>query len=157
MRKKQFVAAILLGVVLCFVSGLGYAKVKESLLEPVVARRLEFRLLDAQVAYIMTFPDTFLRVLYFYDGYGDFAKWFPAGVLTKDKIIVEVIDNRDYFHGAATEKVLLSEFEFHLSKVTFLIQFMVDDLANDIVARFTDIDGNHLGYFYQGEYHLWEE
>ncbi len=105
----------------------------------------------------MTFPDNFLRVLYFYDDYGGFAESFPAGVRTKGKIIVEVIDNRDHLHGAATEKVLLSEFELYLPEVTFQIQFMVDDLVNDIVVRFTDIDGNRLGYFYQGEYHLWED
>ncbi len=31
MRRKQFLAAILLGVVLCFVSGVGYGEVLRSL------------------------------------------------------------------------------------------------------------------------------
>ncbi len=160
MKKKRFLAAILLAVVFCFVvSGMGYGEIieKEHLLG-TKARQLDVELLLSTIDYIMFFPDSFLRVSYHYDEAGWIAEdeKFPVGVSTKGKIYVAVIDSRGVFSGK-TGVVLLLEFEAQFLLVSYFVMFLVSDLENDIVVKFMDDVGKPLGYFYQGEYHLWED
>ncbi len=64
MRARILLAAILLSLSFCFMPGPGYAKVKESLLAPVVARQLELRLLLAQVNYMRPLKNSSILRLY---------------------------------------------------------------------------------------------
>ncbi len=155
MKKRLLLAAILLGVILCFVSGVGYGEMKEYLLG-TKAEKLEFELLKVKVSYMMFYPDSFLRVSYYYDETGWIAENFPAGVITKDKIVVQIIDSRDVFSGKEGA-VLLLEFRRQLLDATYFLEILVSDLENDIVALFTNEDGVPLGYSYRGGYHLWNE
>ena len=155
MKNKKLLAIILLSLSFCFVSGVAYGEVKEWLFETEI-RQLELLLLKIQVTYIMDSPDSFLNVSYYYDDYGVFAEQYPAGVRTKDKIVVSIVDKRGIFSGKLGEKLVL-EFKSQLWNATYYLGALVTDLENDIVARFSDTAGNPLGYFYQGEYHLWEE
>ena len=155
MRRKRFLVAILLGVVLCFMSGAGYGEMKEYLLG-TKAEKLEFELLKAKVSYMMFYPDSFLRVSYYYDETGWIAENFPAGVSTKDKIVVQIIDSRNVFSGKSGAMLLL-EFRRQLLDAAYFLEILVSDLENDIVALFTNEDGVPLGYSYRGGYHLWDE
>ena len=65
-------------------------------------------------------------------------------------------DTRDVF-SHKSRKALLDEFERILEALHLVSMIWVTDIENDIFAMFSDIDGNLIGYFYQGEYHLWEE
>ncbi len=156
MRKKRLLAIVLLSLSFCFVSGVGYGEIEEFLLEITTRRVLETYLIDARVSYIMASPDSFLRVSYSYDPLGNWAKNFPAGVSTRGKIYVAVIDSRDVFLGK-TGETLLRELQNQGWYVCYNIRSFVSDAENDIVIRFMDGWGEPLGYFYQGEYHLWDE
>ena len=155
MKNKKLLAIVLLSLSFCFVCGVGYGEIKEYLLG-TKAEKLEFELLKAKVSYMMFYPDSFLRVSYYYDETGWIAENFPAGVSTKDKIVVQIIDSRDVFSGKSGAMLLL-EFRRQLLDATYFLELLVSDLENDIVALFTDEDSVPLGYFYQSGYHLWEE
>ncbi len=183
MRKKQFLAAILLGVVLCFVSGVGYGKVNipgwgttvgdiivgatneklwpyvEGTREDVRLLRLENALLNARIQYIMRNPTDFLSVDCYYDSDGRFSypdnDFFPEGVDTKGKVLVFLTDNRGAFSlpGVA----LLDVFYVYLKIIYSYLNPVATNMDTDIVALFISQQAIPLGYFYQGEYHLWEE
>ena len=111
MRRKQFLAAILVSLSFCFVSGLGYGEIKEKEFRfGTKQRRLEADIQQCRVDYIMMHPDNFLRVHFYYDELGGFAEYFPAGVNTQDKICVMVFDTRDVF-SSKTGTMLLLEFK----------------------------------------------
>ncbi len=155
MKKRLLLAAILLGVVLCFVSGVGYGEIEEWWYEGK-ASFIDMALVAAQVEYIMAKPDDFLRVSYYYDRTGRFAENYPAGVRTKGKISIDTIDSRNVF-SYKSGNALLEQFKIELFYVYYWIQNTATDMDNDIVVRFTDDFGELLDYFYQGEYHLWED
>lgn len=156
MRNKKVLAVVLFAVIFCFVvSGVGHGEIKEHLLG-TKAEKLEFELLKVKVSYMMFYPDSFLRVSYYYDETGWIAENFPAGVSTKDKVVVQIIDSRDVFSGKSGAMLLL-EFRSQLLNATYFLEILVSDLENDIVVLFTNGDGVPLGYFYQSGYHLWEE
>ena len=52
---------------------------------------------------------------------------------------------------------MLADFKSILETIHSYIDIMVTDMETDVVARFVDSDGIPLGYFYQGEYHVWEK
>ncbi len=155
MRNKKVLAVVLLSLSFCFVSGAGYGEIKEHLLG-TKAEKLEFELLKVKVSYMMFYPDSFLRVSYYYDETGWIAENFPAGVSTKDKIVVQIIDSRDVFSDKSGA-MLLIEFRRQLLDATYFLELLVSDLENDIVALFTNKDSLPLGYSYRGGYHLWKE
>lgn len=181
MRKKQFLAAILLGVVFCFVSGVGYGEIiqsekpsvswymEEYAEEPqkgldlwredcdlALPSMLDYQLLWATLMYVMSNPTDFAYVTIFYDLTGWFEELYPPGVITKGKISVEVKDVRGYF-GDRSGVALREAFKAYLEVIYTYIDQYTTDGNTDIVARFLSIGGIPLGYFYQGEYHLWEE
>lgn len=157
MRTRSLLVAFLLTVGLCFVSGVGYGElIEKEYLLGTQARPINYQLLDSRMNYIMLHPDSFLRVSYSYDELGQFAKYFPAGVSTKDKIFVSVLDSRDVFSGK-TGAMLLLELKLQGFRACYFLGAIVSDMDNDIVVKFMDNLGEPLGYFYQGEYHLWEE
>ena len=184
MKHKRFLAAILLGVVLCFVvSGVGYGEIHELLLERFEMRRITSLLLDAKLSYIMTNPTSFLNVEFYHDEEGMFTEEFPEevprGVDIKGKIIITIRDNRKLFSKvkslqSLSEKdktLLLDFFKATLENVYSFIWHIATDMDTDIVGLFyltrTDPDDTDrfltekekikLVYFYQGEYYLWDE
>ncbi len=155
MGKKRFLATILLVMIFCFVSGVGYGEIPEWVHERK-ASYLDFYLLGALIDYMMFEKDSFLRVAYYYDSIGTRAEGFPAGVKTKGKIVISVADSRGFFAGK-TGQYLLFEFEERFFSIKYFLSSLCSDFDNDVVAEFMTADGEPLGYFYQGEYYLWEE
>ena len=155
MKNKKLLAIVLLSLSFCFVSGVGYGEIEEWRYEEK-ASFIDVALVVARVEYIMAKPDDFLRVSYYYDRTGRFAENYPAGVRTKGKISIGIIDSRNVFSYKSGE-ALLKQFETELFYAYYFIQTTATDMDNDIVVRFADEFGELLGYLYQGEYHLWEE
>ena len=170
MKGKGLLVALLLAVGLCFVPALGYGEVKEWMDEfkPSV---IEFHLLQAKVDYIMQNPTNFLIVRFDYDRSGvvekaaesgkeiGFGK-LPKGVDTKGKTLVMVFDSRGVF-SHKSQTALLGQFESELESIRSSSLDVWIELEwrqkQDVVAKFISKEGNPLGYFYQGEYHLWGE
>ena len=158
MRKKRFLAAILLSVALCFVvSGVGYGELNQELLEsgtPLIFHHL----LQARVDYMMNNPNRYLYVQFYYDPGGSFDEFFPGDIDTKDKIVVSVSDIRGDFSGRSGETLLKIFKNFLDSLYSYIWPWMITmDMNTDITAKFSTEDGTPLGYFYEGEYYLWEE
>ncbi len=181
MKKRLLLAAILLVVVFCFVSGVGYGEIiqlekpniswyiNEYPEDPqkgldlwlydydlILPSMLDHQLLWAMLMYVMRNPTTFECVNILYDSTGRFEEGYPPGVITKGKISIEVIDVRGYFSDRSG--VALKEaFKMYLDAVYSFIEAWATDMDTDIVAKFLSIGSIPLGYFYQGEYHLWDE
>ena len=157
MRYKKVLATVLLAVSFCFVSGVGYGElIEKEYLLGTQARPIESQFVESIINYIMMYPDSFLRVSHYYDEIGRWAEYFPAGVKTKDKIVVFILDSRDIFSGK-TGTTLLLELKLQGFRACYFLGAIVSDMDNDIVVKFMDNLGEPLGYFYQGEYHLWDE
>ncbi|MEA1963779.1 MAG: hypothetical protein U9O41_01425 [Candidatus Aerophobetes bacterium] len=154
MKKRKLLTAVLLGVSLCFAPVLGYGEVKEWMYE-AKANYMEVMLLKARVDYMMRNPDTFLSVGFYYDPDGRYKESFRR-VDTKGKICLDIFDtrNRSSYKSGIT---LLGEFKKTLEAIYSFIKVYATDMDTDIVALFFSEEGIPLGYFYQGEYHLWEK
>jgi len=171
MRTKKLLAALLLGVGLCFVPVLGYGEVKEGLYDRRVLH-MAFYLLDIKVDYIMRNPTAFLDIDLSHDLHGAFTGFFsgphghkyPKGIDTRGKIVAWVRDTRRVFSYKSGIS-LLDEFKKQLEAMYLSIEGvgLATDMNTDIVAVFYSEGDNFLkgdiplGYFYQGEYHLWEK
>ena len=157
MRGKKLLAAFLLGVGLCFFPVLGYGEVQHSLYKSK-ATAMAVMLLKLEVAYVMGNPTGFLQVDFFYDPDGRFGKIarLPESVDTKGKIFVRVKDNRGRF-SYKSGIGLLDEFKGILESLFSYIEVVATNMDTDIVAEFVSRGDIPLGYFYQGEYHLWEK
>lgn len=186
MRGKGVLAAFLLGVSLCFVPALGYGEIKrwkETDISFYMDKysedptrglnewreawdevgRLELSLLSARIDYMMRNPTIFENVRFWYDPDGRYKKEFPEGVETEGKILVWILDNREIYR-TMSGVALLDLFKRQLETIyTFLLVSVKDYLGTDIVihtdivAKFHSREEIPLGYFYQGEYHLWEK
>jgi len=158
MRKKRFLAAILLVVVFCFMSRVGYGEVQEWMFyEP--ESLMNFQLLHARVNYMMSNPDSFQQVDFLYDPIGDWRgiAGLPENINTKGKIIVIFFDRRGLF-PKESGVLLLVHLEIALKTLySFLDGLVATDMNSDIVATFHKTGGAFVGYFSEGEYHLWEE
>ena len=158
MKKKLLLAAILLGIVLCFVvSGVGHSKIHPSFNE---GNDLEI-FQDARISYIMGNPDGFLLVNFTYDhpelgGLLGLHLEYPEGVDTVGKVLVQVYDTRGVFSGKSGVS-LLAQCKKELDYMYYYIDAYVWDMDNDVVAKFYSGKNIPLAYFYQGEYRLWEE
>lgn len=158
MKNKKLLAAILLGVVLCFVvAGVGYSKVHPSFNEGSDHEIFQ----DARITYIMGNPDGFLLVRFTYSNpelgtlLGLRLK-YPEGVDTVGKVLVEVYDTRGVFSGKLGAS-LLAQCKKELDYIHYCIDAYVWDMDNDVVAKFCSGKNVPLAYFSDGEYHLWEE
>lgn len=158
MKRRRLLVALLLSVSLCFISVSGYGEVKKEMDEEKVSL-MRFYLLWARVNYTMDYPTTFLGVNFVYDSDGKHRKGFPESVDTKGKICVQVFDNRDAFNIPfyKSKRALLEKFKEELEVIYSYIDFLATDMDTDIVAKFYSEEGIPLGYFYEGEYHLWEK
>jgi len=116
-------------------------------------------LLEAKIHYTMLNPTSFLYVDFHHDRAGEWGKTkLPESVDTNGKICIHIRDNRGVFSnksGAA----LLGQFKRTLESIyrTSSIAIVNVDMDVDIVAMFCSEENLPLGYFYQGEYHLWEK
>lgn len=182
MKSKRVLAAFLLGVGLCFVPGLGCGEIKtweeipkvdfymetfpddpgkglEEWLKASLATRpssLDFALLSNMLGYVMTNPTGFEYVNIIYDSVGYLKEHYPEGIDTKEKISIEIVDVRGYFSDRSG--IALKEaFKAYLDTIYSYIEEWATDMNTDIVAKFVSKGNIPLGYFYQGEYHLWEE
>ena len=156
MRGKKILAVFLLGVGLCFIPALGYGEIPEWMYEQK-ASYISVQLLNYQMMYLMRNPTTFLHVQLTYDptGFcGEVAK-LPKAVSTKGKVFVTVTDNRDMF----SYKSGIALLDLFKRKLEIICSFILatEDMDTDIVAVFLSKERTSLGYFYQGEYHLWGE
>jgi len=139
MRKKRFLAVILLTLSFCFVSGVGYGKIllgyyfhEEMTWEEVeIAMQVEF--LEATMSYIMRNPTSFLDVQFHYDEAGAFSALFPKDIDTKDKLYVDVLDNRGVFSGKSGP-TLLDEVKKQLAVLFLRLGTMTTDIDNDVVV-----------------------
>ena len=158
MKNKKSLAIILLSLSFCFVPVLGHGEVKHWTNE-TMATVMELVLLEARVDYMMRNPNIFLDVHFYYDSTGRFAREFPGNVDTKGKIYVSVQDNKRGGYSYISGTALLGLFKANLELLfTFIkIKGVATDIDTDIVATFDSREGIPLGYFYQGEYHLWGE
>ncbi len=181
MKNKKLLAIILLSLSFCFVFGVGYGEIlqpekpsvswymEEYAEEPqkgldfwrydcdlALPSMLDLQLLWAMLAYVMRNPSTFEYVNIVYDWTGRSEKFYPKGVNTKEKICIEIQDVRGYFSDRSG--VALKEaFKLYLDTVYSFIKEWATNMNTDIVARFISKGDIPLGYFSEGEYHLWEE
>lgn len=159
MKGKQLLAAFLLGAGLCFMPVLGYGEVKDWWYDEEKATYMELRLFNARIDYMMRNPTTFLAVGFEYDPDGSLRRdFFPEhiGIDTKGKILVGIIDNRGVFSDEAGTD-LLGGFQMELTIIYSFLTFISTEMNTDIVAKLYSREEVALAYFYQGEYHLWEE
>jgi len=154
MKGKQLLAAFLLAVGLCFVPALGYGEIEHEM-RTINVSYLNHYLLNARVNYMMHNPTTFLNVTFLYDPDGTLAERFPGPVATKNKIYVAILDTRRKY-TYKTETALKDEFKRNLEAIYTFIDLAASDMDTDIVAIFYTREKIPLGYFHQGEYHLWE-
>jgi len=157
MKGKKLLAAFLLGVGLCLVPALGYGEIKEWM-HKVGISYMDFWLLDARVSYMMHNPTTFLNVNFLYDPIGRYRRVekLPESVDTKGKIVIVISDTRDVF-SYKSGIALLDQFKRELEVEYTFLRSLATDMDTDIVAIFANKEIIPLGYFYQGEYHLWRE
>ena len=156
MRSKKILAAFLLGVGFCFMPVVGHGEVQEWMDKEEVSF-MDISLLTARIDYIMQRPNDFLDVVLYYDRSGIFGEeLFSGNIDTKGKIIVRIEDTRDFF--ACEPELLIIPFALELNIIYKLstLGSVATDRDSDIVAVFYR-GGKELGYFYQGEYHLWEK
>jgi len=157
MRAREVLAAILLAVGLSFVPGVGHGEIEKwKVNHDTKASYIDVSLLRATVSYMMTNPTNFLDVISYYDPAAIYASNFPGDVVTKGKIFVMVHDSRGVFSGKSGV-ALVGQFKKELEIIYSFLQVTATNMRTDIVAKFYTRGGISLGYFYQGEYHLWEE
>lgn len=165
----RVLATFLLAVGLCLVPALGYGEIlgkyefqewkEEFRGDKEVA--MEVMLLEVRIDYIMRNPTSFLDVKFYYDPIGMFGEILPGDVNTKEKIWVDVLDNRGTFFGKSGF-ALLNELKKQLAAIFLCLNKVATDIDNDVVVLLGVIPPGfqirtQLAYFYQGEYHLWEE
>lgn len=169
MKKRLLLATILLGVILCFVvSGVGYGEIllgkylhEEMTAWEEVEMAMQVEFLEVTISYIMRNPTSFLEVWFQYDEAGAFSALFPKDIDTKDKLYVDVLDNRGVFSGKSGP-TLLDEVKKQLGDLFLFLEPMTTDIDNDVVVTIGVIPPGakirtQLAYFYQGEYHLWKD
>lgn len=152
MRSKKLLAAILLGIGFCFISILGYTEVKEY-------ENMDAIFEQARTNYMMTNPNSYLYVNFYYDSDGWYKKFFPEGVNTKNKIIIEIIDNRNMFSLDKRRRMATQAFVSYLRKqlraICSFIPVLTIEMNTDIVAGFYNTKSASIGYFCEGKYFLW--
>jgi len=111
--------------------------------------------LEEKVNYIMKNPTDFLDIWFHYGPDERLEKELPESVDTEGKLIIYVHDSRGVFYGKSG-KVLLDQFKRELESIRSS-SFTMWLMKTDIVVKFLNEERIPLGYFYQGEYHLWGE
>lgn len=169
MKNKKLLAIILLSF--CFVSGVGYGE--ELTLEEwreglhnQKASELDLTILKARTSYIMENPTNFLNIYCIYDAFGlaglddlrEKKLAFYGIISTKGKLVVWIRDNRAAFSDKSRVD-LLTIFHKHLLAFLYTSAGLGTFFPYDthVLAIFYTEEKVPVGYFYEGEYHLWEE
>ena len=146
-------------------SGVGYGLESEeaitheeiiTILRELKANGLQLFFLKSKINYIMRNPTLFLDVNFHCSEDELWDREFPDGVSTKNKVFIEIYDNRDVF-SHKSRIVLLEQFKKEAEAAYSFIGELIRNMDVNVVAKFYSREGIPLGYFYQGEYHLWEE
>lgn len=105
--------------------------------------------------YVMHNPTSFLNANISYDKVG-FVGWnyYPKSLNTRDKVCIDIHNNGNRLSNKSGV-VLLDDFKRNLEVIYSFIKVWVTDMDTDVVARFHSKGDILLGYFCQGEYHLW--
>ena len=167
MKCKRLLSVVLLSLSFCFVSGMGYGEIllgfylHEEMTWEEVEMAMQFQFLEVTIRYMMRNPTSFLDVRFYYDEAGAFSALFPKDLDTKDKLFVDVLDNRGVFSGKSGP-ALLDEVKKQLAALFLFLGSVATDIDNDVVVTVGVIlpgakIRTGLAYFYQGEYHLWED
>jgi len=163
MKGKVLLATFLLAASLCLVPTLGHGEEsKETLtneevvtgLRKLKVNALQYILLEAKVNYMMRNPTSFLNIDFHCTPEEVYGREFPGDIPTKNKLVVEIYDNRGRFAGKSGI-ALLNQFKRELEAVYSYAEVFVRNMDANVVAKFYSEGGIPLGYFYQGEYHLW--
>ncbi len=157
MKNKKLLAIILLSLSFCFMSGPGYGEIPEWILERRI-RFIDYFLAQAEVYYILRNKTNFLDVVFSYDDVYTGQVIFSSkyDVSTKGKILISIRDSRSIFSNKS-EIAILNLFRKALGAIYSFIEDYATDMDVDVVAILRDGQGHYLAYFYQGEYHLWED
>jgi len=126
-----------------------------------VIRMTETNLLRRRLDYIMWNPHDFLCFYWEWDWIGLFHlnHELPENIIgkTEGKLIIQVYDNRRVF-VYISEVALLEQFKKELVRIyDYAPQGFFSKMDRDVIALFYGYGRKPLGYFYQGEYHLWGE
>ncbi len=166
MRTKKLLAAFLLGVGLCSVPALGQGEIRQDIVESKVSL-MDFYLLEARVDHMMWNLAEFLGedrlyIDFYYDRDGRVGRnrEFPESVDTMGKICITIRRRGDL--SSYKSDFLLDMFSLKLTVIYASIRlkgyFLTLDMDTDIVGLFyKGKEWTPLGYFYQGEYYLWEK
>ena len=156
MKIRRILLAILLVIGFCFVSLASYGEVQSWMTERTVPF-MDFKLLEARVDFIMSNPTNFTDIHMFYDRDGDIGKQILGeGFDTTGMIGIRVNDKREVFSDLSGT-ALKEEFKKRLDILYTFIKDIATDMNNDVVVGFYSKADILLGYFYEGEYYLWEE
>lgn len=117
--------------------------------------------LEEKVNYMMNNPTDFLFIWFDYGPDERLEKELPGDVDTQGKLIIRVRDSRGVFSGKSG-KDLLDQFNKELDSIggSATIRMWAEFVGREkenIVVKFFNEEGDPLGYFYQGKYHLWEK
>ncbi len=154
--KKKLLAIIFLSLSFCFVSGVGYGEVQEWMDKEEVSF-MDISLLQARIDYIMQRPNDFMNVVLYYDPSGILGREiFSGSIDTKGKIVVRIEDTRDFFGDEPDLYMIPFALELNIIYNLSSLRSVATDRDSDIVAIFYR-KGKEIGYFDQGDYHLWEE
>jgi len=132
MRVKQLLAVFLLAVSLCFVPALGYGKVRQ------------WRETDIDF-YLDKYPEEPRRGLY---------EWQMANNEQWQLEMYKTLSGVDLLNLFRAQLEVMYQFLF--TEIAGRMNIPIS-LKTDIVGKFHSGGGIPLGYFYQGEYHLWEK
>lgn len=160
MKGKKLLAGLLVGImIVCLVPVMGYGEIEQWRLYEKVSY-IQYELLRASVKYMMRNPTNFLCFELYYMSPGPIRTiidvTFPEEVDLKDKIFIQITDKRGLLFNKSGI-ALLEQFKMYLDALYTYIEHIATDMDNDIVTVFYSKGDIPLGYFYQGEYHLWEE
>lgn len=185
MKGRGLLAVFFLSVGLCFVSVLGYGEVITGLSEELISEQewyfkkhfpdepiktvltytrkehptyWQFYVLRARVDYLMRNPNSFACVFADSDEFGGLREVYklPEDVKTKGKVLIAVYDKKGVF-SYKSGTALLEALKRILVVFYSYLDVWVTDMDADIVAKFYSKEDIPLGYFYQGEYYLWEK
>lgn len=139
MKKKILSICILAVGLSCIVVSI-HAEIRKDLDTGAIFER-------AKINYVMANPNSYLYLNFYYDLDGSFSnfcskkllpeKYFPEGISTKEKIFIEVIDNRDalcmYKRGG---QPFARKLQNHVRTIYSYISNLTTDMSDDLVVAF---------------------
>ena len=187
MKKKRFLAAILLGMVLCFVvSGVGYgeiyipgeprtigdlfadsweeSKYANELLWPLIRRMREgIWLLKLEYALLNASISyimtnlTTFTTVYFYYDSSGWSEENFPEGVNTKGKIYVLFGDLRGYFSGRSGVALREALKIQLDAIYSFIKKIATNMDDDIVALFVSKGGIPLGYFSEGEYYLWDK